>query len=339
MKEVRIMKTYSYTDEPIRLYGVPFFDKELVRMPQTLIDELGAKTYQHLARRCPGARLRFRTNSKSFGIKIKFGTLSIDYGMSAFGCQSASVYIGAYPDQKYLGLAKLKSYDIAECEDTFTTDGTMQDITVFLPRNEHIDDILLTFEDDASVEAPTPYRYEKPIVFYGSSITEGGCCNNVANAYTTLVSRALDVDFINLGLSGSARGQLAMADYINKIDMSVFVYDYDHNSPDPEHLRSTHEPFFRRIREAHPELPILMLSRPFPKIEDNADTSERREIVRTTFENAKQHGDSNVYFIDGNDFFDDDVRESCFLDGIHPNDLGFWLMAEKVIPVIRGIFN
>jgi hypothetical protein len=77
-----------------------------------------------------------------------------------------------------------------------------------------------------------------------------------------MLSRLLDVDHINLGFSGSARGEPAMAGCIASLAMSAFVMDYDHNAPDLKHLEDTHEAFFRTIRARHPALPVLMLSRP-----------------------------------------------------------------------------
>ena len=95
-----------------------------------------------------------------------------------------------------------------------------------------------------SWKSPTPYVVEKPIVFYGSSITEGGCASRVTNAYPALLSKWLNADYINLGFSGSAKGEIPVAEFIAEQSMSAFVYDYDHNAPNPEHLAATHEAFF-----------------------------------------------------------------------------------------------
>ena len=99
---------------------------------------------------------------------------------------------------------------------------------IYFPRNEVVTGLAVGVDDDAVVEPPTPFRHAKPVVFYGSSITEGGCCSKPANAYSAFLSRWLDFDCINLGFSGAARGEPAMADFIATLDMSVFVLDYDH---------------------------------------------------------------------------------------------------------------
>jgi hypothetical protein len=125
-----------------------------------------------------------------------------------------------------------------------------------------------------------------------------------------------------------------MADYINTLDFSLFVYDYDHNAPTVEHLKSTHEPFYKKIREKNPLVPIVMITRPTATFDE--DACARRDIVKKTYENAIANGDKNVYFIDGESFFKDfDDKEICFVDTIHPTDLGFYKMAEVIEPIIK----
>ena len=140
-----------------------------------------------------------------------------------------------------------------------------------------------------------------------------------------------------MGFSGSARGELEMADYLSALPMSVLVYDYDHNAPDADWLARTHEAFFRRIRANRPTLPVVMLTR--PDFDFDPASPARREVIRRTFENARASGDKNVYFIDGETLFGAAERQFCTVDGCHPNDLGFYRMADAVEPVLREILE
>ena len=88
-----------------------------------------------------------------------------------------------------------------------------------LPKN-----IYIGLQKGAKIEKCEDYKYEKPVVYYGSSITQGGCASRPGMAYTNILTRELNVDHINLGFSGSARGEDAIAEYISGLDMSVFVY-------------------------------------------------------------------------------------------------------------------
>ncbi len=230
------MQTFSYKDYPIKIFGLPLFEEngKLERLPDEVIEKV--PTLEFFGKRCPGGRLCFRTNSPEFTVKAKFKTLGPDAGMSVFSCQSFDVLAGDRKMPRFLGLVTPYNLQTFSFEATFDKGAEMEDITIYLARNEKIEDITIEIEDGALIEEPTPYRY-KPIVFYGSSITEGGCCSNVKNSYTSILSSRLDADFYCLGFSGSAKGELPMADFINTLDMSMFVFDYDHNAPDAEHLR------------------------------------------------------------------------------------------------------
>ena len=125
-----------------------------------------------------------------------------------------------------------------------------------------------------------------------------------------------------------------MAEYISSLPMSVFVYDYDHNAPTPEHLQNTHENMFKIIRKAQPTLPVIMLSR--PKYTLNDEEKERLAIIRRTYENALAKGDQNVYFIDGPTLMQYAKNEGT-VDGCHPTDYGFYSMAETLLSLLKTI--
>ena len=332
------MKEYTYRDYPIKVFGIPHCEmhKTLKRLPDELIEKIPSLSF--LGRRPMGARLGFRTDSERFTVRIEFETLGVDIGMSIYSCQSAAVFVGERQSSHFLGIANAYNYENKTFEKTFKKSREMEEVLIYLPRNEIIKNVWILIEDGAKIEEPTPYKYAKPIVFYGSSITEGGIACNVSNGYNAVISRHLDVDFYNLGFSGNAKGEIEMADFINTIDMSVFVYDYDHNAPTPEHLEATHQVFFKRIREKHPNLPVVMMSRPYAVYGE--EERLRREIVRRTYENALANGDKNVYFIDGEaPFRDDPDRELCFIDTIHPNDLGYSKMVAHTEPLIKKILE
>ena len=332
------MKEFTYKDYPIKVFGIPHFEKHktLHRLPDELIEKITGLSF--LGRRPMGARLGFRTDSEKVKIKIEFETLSVDIGMSIYACQSAFVFVGQRQSSRFLGLANPDNYESKVLEKTFKKSKVMEDVTVYLPRNEIIKNVWISVDDSAAIEEPTPYKYSKPILFYGSSITEGGIACNVCNGYNAVISRHLDADYYNLGFSGSAKGEIPMAEFISTIDMSIFVYDYDHNAPTVEHLKNTHEPFFKVIRKNHPTLPIVMMSRPCANYGE--DEYARKAVVASTYENAIKEGDKNVYLIDSELFFKDDPdKELCFIDTVHPNDLGFYKMVQVIEPVIKNILE
>ena len=211
-----------------------------------------------------------------------------------------------------------------------------KNVTIYLPLYNGVKSLKIGTEKGASLGAPPPYTHEKPVVFYGSSITQGGCASRTSNSYCALLARRLDSDFINLGFSGSAKGEAYMADYIAGLAMSCFVYDYDHNAPDAAWLKKTHRPFLEAILEKQPELPVILLSKPDTNF-GPADL-ERRDIILDTYRWMKENG-LRADFIDGGDLFGAAGRDCCTVDGCHPNDLGFYRMAEAVYPALSRILN
>lgn len=335
------MKIYNFKEEPIKIFGIPNWEqtKKLQRLPDDLLQILNDKLpyFPRVGQRCPGARLCFKTDSTEFVVKIAMEELTPDLGMSPFACQSAHVLIGERSKARFAGLAAPEGYENKVFEKKFYKNNEMEDITIFLPVADVIASVEIAINDDAKIEAPTPYKYSMPIVYYGSSITEGACCSRPSNAYSALISNWLDVDYYNLGFSGGAKGNLEVADYINTIKMGIFVMDYDHNAPSADYLQATHEPFFRRIREKNPDLPIVMMTS--PDFDYAEDKKIRREIVKKTYKNAVKEGDQNVYFIDGETFFGTEDRHCCTIDICHPNDLGAYRMAKVIRPVIQEILE
>ena len=331
---------YSIFDSPVRVYGVPLFEKNrlLERFPEELRKSLCEEGSQlwHITTRTVGARAAFRTDSNTIRIEMKVKTLEHDVGMSRFSCSSAAVYTGYGDALTFRGLA-VPGFDDMLGDIEFDNDNGLTDVMIFFPRNEIVEDIKIFLDDGAEILPPTPYKYEKPVIFFGSSITEGGHASLITNPYTALLSRWLSFDYYNFGLSGSCRGQLEIADFICSLEPSVFVYDYDHNAPSAKHLKETHETFFKRIRERLPLLPVIMMST--PNYDHMPEADERREIIRATYENARAAGDKNVYFIDGKDFFGDEERQFCTTDTVHPNDYGFHKMARVIEPVLKEILE
>jgi hypothetical protein len=172
------------------------------------------------------------------------------------------------------------------------------------------------------------YRDILLVVYYGSSITQGGCCSHPGNAYQAVVSRKLNVDFINLGFSGNARGEKVVAEYIASLPCSVFVLDYDHNASVAE-LRNTHYAFYEIVRKKNPDMPIVFMSRCDVDCAPH-ETDDRRIIIAESLKKAREAGDRNVYFIDGAEVFKGHYEDMCTVDRCHPNDIGFMLMANAV---------
>ena len=311
-----------------RIYGLP--DNEYVRLPAAQ-RALASNKLLYLQSHTSGGRVRFLTNAKKLGIRMRVSNTDLIYNFSYIGYAGMDCYCGGRDPLRSLGVCVPPLYGTL-AQTQLELSGESQLITLYLPLYDGVERLELAVEPGAYIRTPPPYTYETPIIFYGSSITQGGCASKAGNSYCALVSRWLDSDFICMGFSGCAKGELWMADYLASLPMSCFVYDYDYNAPDPEYLRKTHRPFLEAILNKQSDLPVIIMSKPNPQ--PGTPDDDRREIIRETYLWAKSRG-SRVWFLDGAALLGTKGYECCTVDGIHPNDLGFYRMAEAIFPVLQ----
>ena len=300
-----------------------------------------------LCRNTAGGRLRFKTDSKRIVLRVCYDGICHMSHMPLTGSTGFDMYIYSNGGYSYAG----SFIPPTDCKDDFNSeitlpDNSMRDITINFPLYNSVKTVFIGLEENAKLLKTDGYINEKPIVYYGSSITQGGCASRPGNSYQALISRRFNLDYFNFGFSGSARGEKAMAEYIADLPMSLFFLDYDHNSPDPEHLKAHHEKFFLTVREKNPDLPVIMATKTdIPRSPDaERDTAARRSAVYETYENALKRGDRNVMFIDGGTVFTEALNltapaDSCTVDGCHPNDLGFACMAKVYGDAIKNMLG
>lgn len=320
---------------PFRMHGLLPGDGDWLRIPAQVAAALNpglAYLNQHTA----GGRLRFITDSPYVAIRVTLRAADPMPHMARTGYAGFDVYARQGEGEHYRGtLIPDMTRDTYEA--AVNLPGGLCTVTLNFPLYAGIHTLEVGLAAGAAVEAPEDYRYSLPVVYYGSSITQGGCASRPGNSYQSILSRRLSCDFVNLGFSGSCKAEPVMADYLKTLPMSVFVCDYDHNAPDADFLRATHSPLYHRIREARPDLPILFISAPLGA--PDKWWAARRDVVEATYREAVAAGDTHVAFIDGGTFAAALGGDSITVDGCHPNDLGFWAMANGIEPVLRRLLE
>jgi len=316
---------YDIKCEPFSVHGVFYENGAYVRMPDSVAASV-SDGVRILAKNTAGGRVRFITDSPYIAVKaVQKGRPDMSH-MPATGQAGIDLYENIngeeifsktfIPESKDGGFERI--YD-------FSTSGE-HNVTLNLPLYFNLCELYIGLKKGSSVKKAPDYSVKVPIVYYGSSITQGGCASRPGNSYQGFLSRWYDADYINLGFSGNAKGEDNMAEYIASLDMSCFVYDYDHNAPSARHLELTHEKFYKIIRAAHPDIPILFMSR--PKIYLTEDEKLRSDIVYKTYRAALSRGE-NVYHIFSNELMELSGDEGT-VDGCHPTDLGFFSMAKRI---------
>lgn len=327
-------------DVPFVITGVLYDELQgcFVRLPQNIADSVSdgvANLNHHTA----GGRVRFRSDSTCIAIKAVMATDYLMPHITLIGQSGFDLYCKVEGGQDLFHQSFRPPMGMRTgYESAVMSSGKLCDYTINFPLYDGVKELYIALKKDAILEAPTPYTHQKPVVYYGSSITQGGCASRPGNSYQGILSRRLDTDHVNLGFSGSGRAEKEMVDYLASLDMSVFVCDYDYNCLSPEHLWQTHLPLYRTIRQAHPQLPIIFISAP-TVLKEPENFSERRAAVRATYDTAVAEGDSNVYYIDGAELFEGECWDSCTVDGVHPNDFGFYRMAMRIERTLKPILE
>ena len=333
----------SVKNAPFSLHG---FSEPFRRVPQTIADAT-SECVSRLSKVTAGGRIRFRTTSDFVVLHGELISADISHNNAPNASQSFDIYFKEEGKQRFRGVfnpsqGEGKSYIESRLK---FYNHDMKDITLYFPLNAAFSDVYIGLREGSELLEGTPYTYEKPVVFYGSSIVHGGG-SKPSSPYSAVISRRLDTEYINLGFGGGAKAEREIIEYLASLDMSILVYDYDHNAPTLDYLRDTHYAGYKLFRSLRPDIPVIMASRPdywtrnytleYYTIEDN---EKRRSLIEANYNRAKAEGDKNVYFVDGSKMFPEALRDDATSDGCHPNDLGYHFMANAFGEVIEKILK
>ncbi len=290
-----------------------------------------------LARHSAGGHIRFATDAESLTLRV-----TVAPHVSMAHCtpmleNGFDLYLDTPRTSRFVDEFK---FDPAsnDYRVTVSLPAGEKELTLNMPLYGEALSVELGLAETARVWAHTPYTHELPIVYYGSSITQGACASRPGLSYQAILSRILDCDYINLGFSGSALAEDAIVAYMATLPMAAFVSDYDHNASSPEHLRATHHKMYRTIRESHPTIPYIMVTK--PDFFWREDDIRRRDIIMESYLAARAAGDEHVYFLDGSAFFipaaPGESRADFTADNCHPLDTGFRRMATAMADVLAA---
>lgn len=335
---------YNIKSNPFKIYGL-HTPKEIgaakfKRMPEDVAKKVNdgvATLYTNTS----GGRVRFSTDSDTIVLKAEISNITRVPHLSLTGACSFDIYedFPELQNSRYVATF-IPPYNVSDSFEYKIKLGSCKKryFTIHFPLYCDVSSVFIGLKDTATLDKGMEYKKLLPIVYYGNSVTQGGCASRPGNSYPNIIGRRLNVDFINLGFSGSGKAEETMVDYLASLDMSVFVCDYDHNAPNPDYLKATHCNLYEKIRADHPQLPIIIMSKcDFVYGEENS--VRRRDIIYETFRYAKSQGDKNVYFMDGASIYSGDYANIAVIDRVHPSDIGFSLIADTLEEIILRAIN
>ena len=306
------LEWHSFDENIFDLYGVFYSEKdeEFLRLPKE-IAKATSEGVSWLANQTSGGRLRFCTDSKIVAIQAVEGLCAFKSHIPITGQMGFALYT----DDKYersfapdLTAIENRQNELFSFSTYFKTiypkqQGEFYNYDLYFPLYSSVKKLYIGVIKGSKFQAPKKYSSKLPIVYYGSSITQGACASHPGNEYQGHIGRALELDYINLGFAGKAKGEQVMAEYISTIPHSLFVMDYDNNAPTLEHLEKTHYAFYKTYRQKH------------------KDTDDANQEVRGP---PQQHGHHSEF---DDEFEDDDPLPAIgHCKAIYPVDGMIFLM-------------
>lgn len=323
------------------------FEQSIVkygRLPKEMEGEF-RKELISLGSNSSGLAVRFSTNSTAISARWKVtGNVSFNH-MASTGIKGLDLYVLEGSKWMYVGTARPSGH---ESFSVFIKNMTKQnrEYIAYLPLYDGVESLEIGVDPEAEIALPRNTRLiksvnnnKKPIIFYGTSITQGGCASRPGMAYPAILGRMMDRETINLGFSGNARMDFAIAKAINMIDAEAIVIDCLPNTT-TQMVKDSAYRFITHIALAKPQIPIFMIENPnFPYLllNETASAEQREENAawRNLFAQLASEGFDNIIYVRGDNLLGNDAEAT--VDGVHLTDLGFLRFSEAFFELITGV--
>ncbi len=309
------------------------------RLPKEMEAEL-RKELLVLGSNSAGIAVRFNTNSSV--IAARWGVvndLRMNH-MASTGIKGLDLYVLEGGRWIYTGTARPAG---KETFSLFVKNMTRQfrEYIAYLPLYDGTEFLEIGVEPESIIRTPQNQRLiknenKKPLLFYGTSITQGGCASRPGMAYPAILGRMLDRETINLGFSGNARMDFSMAKVIAKVESEIIVIDCLPNTT-AQMVRDSAYTFVTYIAKDRPQTPIFLVENPnFPHLVVNQqaaqEIAEENTVFRELFARLMSEGYTNIIYIRGEGLLGDDNEST--VDGVHLTDLGFLRFAYSLYEYI-----
>jgi len=212
----------------------------------------------------------------------------------------------------------------------------LREYALYLPLYNGVDALEIGVANGAQFQGIAP-RKQKPLVFYGTSITHGACASRPGLAHPAILGRRLDRPVINIGFSGNGRMHAEVGALMAKVDAAVYIIDCLPNM-NAQTVSERAKPLVLQLRKARPSTPIVLVEdRRFANawlVPAKAKFHDANQAaLRKTYEQLQASGVKKLHYLRGDQLLGDDAEGTT--DASHPNDLGFFRQADAFEPVLR----
>lgn len=285
----------------------------------------------HRAASC-GCRIRFKTDSRRLVFKVELKRGYNYKNMVTWNSSGLDIHIidedGKYNHHKLMAPKEGNRFYA-----DFTTLPENSSVCIFLPSYDTIEQMYIGLENGSRISyLPYPKEKSVPIIFYGNDITQGASATKSGNAFPNIVSRKLNHDIINFSTTMCCRGTPKMAEMIGNLDCHSIVIDYSRNASDLDYFKKTYEPFYKTIREKHPDKKIiLMTTASYNKCKKYESFDD---VIIQTYEKAVKRGE-NTLLLNQSSLFNKKNYDLIAIDGAGYNDFGMYRVAEKLCELLK----
>ncbi len=318
-------------------------DRYFARFPARAKGQVTGAVW-NLSQHSAGEVVRFRTDATE--IKVRYNLYSGGLAMAhmpATGVSGLDLYAFDDVSKRWLWVSCTKPSK-KEATETWISgmEAKERDYLVYLPLYNGVDALSIGVPEGAKFTALSPRTDKKPIVYYGTSIAHGGCASRPGMAYTAILSRRIDYPIVNLGFSGSARMEPAIAELMAEVDAEVYVVDALPNMT-PELVAERALPFLKILREKRPNTPILLvedrcMSNTWIRPERQDFHRRNQAELKKVFDELKPN-DPNLYYLGHENLLGENLDFDGTVDASHPNDLGMYRQTDALEAVLRPILD
>ena len=330
-----------YTDASVfPLYGKVSeqTNERYERLPSSL-EGVSREPVWYLGRHSAGLFIRFRSNSTSIHARWESTFNNTMTHMTDTGTKGLDLYALVDGEWRHVCSAQPQGKKSERCI-IANMDPVEREYMLYLSLYDGVKSLEIGVDEGSMLDLPAVNRpsREKPVVMYGTSILQGGCANRPGMAHTNIIGRRLDREVINLGFSGNALLDMEIAELMASVeDTGLYVLDYVPNAS-AQAIDEVGEQFFRIIRDAHPEVPVVFIEDViFPHtIFDNKileEVTKKNVAQKRLFKKLKKSGEKRIYYISAEGMIGDDGEAT--VDAIHFTDLGAMRYVDHVLPVIK----
>ena len=300
---------------------LPASYKEIVREP-----------VWDLSKHSSGLSIRFLSNSSVITAKWEvLNNFSMDH-MPDTGIKGVDLYFKDNDEWQYINTGVPVGFN-NEYKLVENMDNELREYKVFLPLYDGIKNIEIGVDSLSYVKKPMSNE-KKPIVFYGTSITQGACASRPGMAHTNIISRQLDRDVINFGFSGNGRMEESIANLISDSNPIFYVIECMPNMYPPDLVSSNTIPLINTIRAKDSDTPIILVdlfTSPLTALDKNAirGTSEMNNALKTQYDKMINNGYNNIIYLETQSALGNDFEGT--VDAVHFTDLGFIRYSDFLV--------